>query len=192
MFIMHTAVFIRLTASKEWSYVYYAFCWINGRVMFIRLNLKDYGLVDVGIVIRKLFADVYCYYDFFMVWGTHPWSLSKHLHTSCRLCFNTSWVSCSHCAADIRQVWFVPLCWRVGERGEGVGQLCMHWLTEAKNLSVFVYFYVAATTLIVCYVYQVPLHVQLSQRYFLSCLLQQVKVKFGNSLSKSKFYSGRN
>ena len=27
--------------------------------MFIRLNLKDYGRMDIGIVFRKLFADIY-------------------------------------------------------------------------------------------------------------------------------------
>jgi len=32
--------------------------------MFIRLNLKDYGLADVEIVFRKLFGDMF-FYDFF-------------------------------------------------------------------------------------------------------------------------------
>jgi len=40
--------------------------------MFIRLNLKDYGLVDVRVIFRKLFAYMYFYDFFFVVWGTHP------------------------------------------------------------------------------------------------------------------------
>ena len=70
--------------------------------------------------------------------GTHPWSVSKHLHTTCRLRFNASWLSCSKWAADIRPVWFVPLWWWLDERGEAEFQVCVHRLTEAKKVSVFV------------------------------------------------------
>jgi hypothetical protein len=143
--------------------------------MFIRLNLKDYGRANVGVVFLKLFVDIYIYYYYyyydFLVLGTHPWSLSKYLHTPCRLRFNTSWVSCSQWAVDVRQVWFVSLWRRLGQRDEGVVQLCIHGLTETKNVSALVYFYVAAATLIVCCVYQVPWHVlsiRFSDTYCLS------------------------
>jgi hypothetical protein len=65
----------------------------------------------------------------------------------------------------------------------------MHSETDCIKKRVFVHFYVASTVFIVRCVCQVPRHIQL---WFLSFLLQQLKVKFGNNLNKSKFYSGRN
>jgi hypothetical protein len=162
---------------------------MNGRVTFIRLNLKDCGLADVGIISKTVCGHTLLW--FICGVGTHPWNLFQHLHTPCRLGFNTSWVSCPHWAADRRPVWFVPLWRRLGERGEGA-QLCIHRLTEAKNVSVFVYF---------LYLLQhLPCAVCLSgspTRATFSMLLSKLclaagKVKFGNSLNKLKYYSGRN
>ena len=49
--------------------------------MFIRLNLKDYGLVDVRVIFRKLFAYMY-FYDFFLWFGelTHEVCPNIYVH----------------------------------------------------------------------------------------------------------------